>query len=313
LFHVTACHHIFLTSYCVGRKLVIMAKWDAGVALELIEKEQATTWTGVPTMLQDMMEHPDFPKRNLSSMKAVGAGGAPTPKAQVFRVNKAFKMVGRPGQGYGLTETNGAVCSIGGDAYVLKPTSTGPPFPIVEAKCVDLETGADCKQGDRGELLLRSTLVMTGYWNNKKATDEVLTKDAWFKSGDVAIIDKENFIYIVDRAKQIIIRGGENISCAEVEAGIMHNAAVMEACVFGLPDERLGEKVAAMVLLKPEAKLTAQALHASVRDHLASFKVPLAADIYFSTEPLPRGATGKTQKRDVRDAILKKLQTKSAL
>jgi len=179
---------------------VIMAKWDAGVALELIEREQATTWTGVPTMLQDMMEHPDFPKRDLSSMKSVGAGGAPTPKAQVFRVNKAFKMVGRPGQGYGLTETNGAVCSISGDAYVLKPTSTGPPFPIVEAKCVDLETGQDCKQGDRGELLLRSTLVMTEYWNNKKATDEVLTTDAWFKSGDVAIIDQDNFIYIVDRA-----------------------------------------------------------------------------------------------------------------
>jgi long-chain acyl-CoA synthetase len=264
-------------------------------------------------MLQDMMEHPDFAKRNLSSMKSVGAGGAPTPKAQVFRVNKAFKMVGRPGQGYGLTETNGAVCSIAGDAYVLKPTSTGPPFPIVEAKCVDLETGQDCKQGDRGELYLRSTLVMTCYWNNKKATEEVLTPDAWFKSGDVAILDKENFVYIVDRAKQIIIRGGENISCAEVEAGLMHNTAVMEACVFGLPDDRLGEKVAAMVLLKQGATLTAQALHASVRELLASFKVPLPADIYFSTTPLPRGATGKTQKRDVREAVLKQLKTKSSL
>jgi len=223
-----------------------------------------------------------------------------------------------------------------GDAYVLKPTSTGPPFPIVEAKCVDLDTGInfffkqkgergrgkrlllgkDCKQGERGELLLRSTLVMAGYWNNQKATDEVLTKDAWFRTGDVAVIDPENYIYIVDRAKQIIIRGGENISCAEVEAAIIHNPAIMEACVFGLPDERLGEKVAAMVLLKPGAQLTAQALQTYVRDHLASFKCPLAADIYFTTEPLPRGATGKTQKRDVRDAVLKKLQgapKKSAL
>lgn len=313
LFHVTACHHLYLASYTIGRKLVIMSRWDAGLALALVEKEKATAWTGVPTMIQDMMEHPDFAKRDLSSMKIVGAGGAPTPKAQVFRVNKAFKMVGRPQQGYGLTETNGAICTINGDAYVLKPTSTGAPFPIVEVKCVDLDTGKDCKQGERGELLIRSTLVMTGYWNNQKATEEVLTKEAWFRTGDVAILDKENYIYIVDRAKQIIIRGGENISCAEVEAALMQNTAVMEACVFGLPDERLGEKVAAMILLKPESKLTAQALHASVKEVLAAFKVPLAADIYFSSSALPRGATGKTQKRDVRDSVLKQINSKAKL
>lgn len=179
-------------------------------------------------------------------------------------------------------------------------------IPLILPLCL----GRDCKQGDRGELWVRSTLVMTGYWNNNKATDEVLTKDAWFKTGDVAILDEENFVYIVDRAKQIIIRGGENISCAEVEAAIMHHTSVMECCVFGLPDERLGEKVAAMVLLKPDAKLSAQTLYAYVKEHLASFKVPLAADIYFTTTALPRGATGKTQKRDVRDAVLKQLKPK---
>lgn len=290
--------------------MTIMEKWDAGQALMLIEREKATGWTGVPTMVQDMMEHPDFSKYDLSSLKVVGGGGAPTPKAQVYKVNKMFKMIGRPSQGYGLTETNGAVAVNTGDAYVLKPTSTGKPFPIVEAKCVDLDTGKTVKTGERGELYVRSTLVMTEYWNNPKATAEAVTPDRWFKTGDVAILDEEGFIHIVDRAKQIIIRGGENISCAEVEAALFQNSAVMEACVFGLPDERLGEKVGVMIMTKPGEKVTREELHATAKGLLASFKVPQAKDIFISDQPLARGATGKIQKREIRDGVLSQLKAK---
>jgi len=310
LFHVTGCHHVFLASFFVGRKTVLMTRWDPTEALKLITKERPTGWTGVPTMVQDIMEHPDFSKTDFSSIKQMGGGGAPTPKAQVLRVEKNFSIA-RPAQGYGLTETNGAIAIISGDSYLLKPGSTGQPYPCVEVRVVDLDTGKDVGVGERGELLIRGPLVMKEYWNKPKATSEVLSPDGWFRSGDVAIIDEEGFIFIVDRAKDIIIRGGENISCAEVESAIHSHASVHEVAVFALPDERLGERPAAMIMLKEGKHLRAEELPTFLKPILASFKIPKQQDIFFTHEPLPRGATGKTQKRDIKASVIKMLQEKS--
>mmetsp|Transcript_30761 Transcript_30761/g.70954 ORF Transcript_30761/g.70954 Transcript_30761/m.70954 type:complete len:581 (-) Transcript_30761:134-1876(-) len=305
LFHVTGCLHIFLSCLVDGRKLVLMTKWNAGEALMLIEREQATGWTGVPTMLQDMMEHPDFKTRNVSSLEVVGSGGAPNPPPQVKKVGSQFPAA-RPSQGYGLTETCGAVCSIVGDDYLLHPGSTGKPFPICEAKIVDVDTGADLPHDGvaRGELLVRSSLVMLGYWNKKEATDKAVDPQGWFRTGDVSVIDPEGFVYIVDRAKDIVIRGGENISCSEVEGAVMLHPSVMEVAAFGVPHPRLGEEMAIMVMPKPGATVTAQEIVSHVTPHLASFKVPPVANVFFTTQPLPRGATGKTLKRQIRESVV---------
>eukprot|EP01059_Diplonema_ambulator_P025576 TRINITY_DN42654_c0_g1_i1.p1 TRINITY_DN42654_c0_g1~~TRINITY_DN42654_c0_g1_i1.p1 ORF type:complete len:600 (+),score=198.58 TRINITY_DN42654_c0_g1_i1:51-1802(+) len=317
LFHVTASHHLFLSSMIIGRKLVLMEKWDAGLALELIEREKATNWTGVPTMVQDLMEHPDFAKRDTSSLTAVGGGGAPTPLSQVGKVVKKFKTAA-PAQGYGLTETNGAVAWIKGDEYVTKPGSTGKPFPTVEVLVCDTETGKVLKQGERGELLVRSPLNYLKYWNKEKATNESLVEVeghgyGWFRTGDVVEVDAEGYIYIKDRAKDIIIRGGENISCAEVESAFFSTCHdIHELSCFGLKHERLGEQVAILIHPKAGVNPDPAQLIESVRKAavLADFKIPEVSAIFFTHEPLPRGATGKILKRVIRDEYNKKVQSK---
>jgi len=309
LFHVTGSHHIFLACLIGGRKLVLIYKWDVAEALNLIEKEKATTWTGVPTMIQDLMEHPDFAKRDTSSLKIVGGGGAAVPIPQVKRVEKAFKGVGRPQQGYGLTETNGGIAFIQGDQYLQKPGSTGPPIPLIEVKVVDLSSRKDLPTGQQGELLIRGVLVMKEYWGKAKATADILDKDGGFSSGDIAKLDSDNCIFITDRAKEIIIRGGENISCVEVESAFYKNSAVYECAAFGLPDERLGEVVGLAVLLKPDTKVTPNELIASVKDDLAGFKIPTADSIFMMKETLPRGDTGKVLRRVIRDRMIQLKKT----
>ena len=210
LFHVTASHHIFLACFCSGRRLVLMYKWDVAQALQLIERERPTTWTGVPTMVGDLLAHPSFGKTDTSSLRVVGGGGAPTPPPQVKRTLAGFKGGAMPTQGYGLTETNGAVCQNTGENYINRPTSCGVPFPIVEAKVVDPSSGAELPVGSEGEIVFKSALVMRGYWNKPEATEQAIVSiggdRGWFKTGDIAYIDADGFIHITDRAKDIIIR-----------------------------------------------------------------------------------------------------------
>ena len=300
LFHVTASHHIFLQSLLVGRKLVLVWKWNAEAALKIIQDEKITNWTAVPTMAADIMDHPKFKDYDTSSLLTLGAGGAATPVSQVPKAVKQFKNA-MPSSAYGLTETSGAVCVNMGYGYILTPTSVGAPFPIVETKVLDLETGQPLPPGERGELYLKSNLNMDGYWNKAEATAEVL-KDGWFKTGDVAILDEFGRIFIVDRAKDIIIRGGENISCSEVETAFYSHPAVKECSVFSLPDERLGEIPGVLVFLKSPA--TAAELIEHVKPLLAGFKTPHVNHVYFTNQPLPRGATGKILKRAIRDKII---------
>ena len=303
LFHVTASHHIFLQSFVQGKKMILIYKWDSSSALKIIEQEKVSQFTGVPTMGADLMDNDHFSSFNTNSLLSLGAGGAATPITQVRKIPKFFKFAS-PSIAYGLTETNGAICMNAGYGALLQPDSVGAPFPIVEVKVVDLDNPSNLDPlppNTPGELLIKSNLVMKEYWNKPKATKEVLS-EGWFRTGDIAVLDERNRIYIVDRAKDIIIRGGENISCNEVERAIFQHASVRECSVFGLPDERLGEVVAVLILLK--GKATAEEIVQHLKGLLADFKIPNVKNVYFTDSPLPRGPTGKILKRAIRDKIL---------
>jgi long-chain acyl-CoA synthetase len=287
-----------------------MSRWDPLRALQLIEREKATVWIGVPTMIQDMMEHPDFDRYDTSSLAAVGSGGGPTPKSQVAKAASKFKNAGGNGihNGYGLTETSGAVSFVMGEMYQQKPTTIGPPCLIAEIQVRNVDTGAVVGPNESGELFIKSPLVMKGYYNKPDKTAEVLDKDGWFASGDIGMLDEDGFAYILDRAKDLIIRGGENISCAEVEAAFIGTGNVMECAAVGIPDDRLGEIVGLMVVRSSAGKdVTAKQLREQVVGNIAGFKIPDEAFIFFSEGKLPRGATEKIQKRDIRDSLVAQL------
>ena len=307
LFHVTGCNVQFLPSFLVGRKLVMMYKWDAGKALELIEKEKINAMTGVPTMGQDLIEHPDFDKRDISSLKDISSGGAAKPPEQVRKMAEKAPSL-RAGVGYGLTEVSGAVASMGGADYLKYPSACGKAIPPLTDIKVFLENGEEAALEEWGEVCIKGPMVMKGYWNRPEATAEALTEDGWFKTGDIGYLNAEGFLFLVDRAKDLVIRGGENIGCAEVEGAIALHEAVMEVAVYGLPDQRLGEIVGATVMLKANAALTEQELKAFLQDKISAFKVP--EYIVFQYEALPRGATEKIYKLGIREAATKALEDK---
>ncbi|MFN3590568.1 MAG: class I adenylate-forming enzyme family protein, partial [Thermaurantiacus sp.] len=288
---------VMLVSVAIGRKMVIMHRWDAGEALRLIEKERATYFVGVPTMSLELMMHPDREKYDLSTLVDIAGGGAPRPAEHVERLAEAFPGK-NPAIGYGLTETNGVGAGNLRQNYRLKPDSTGRPSkPLVEMQIVD-DGGNPVPQGEVGEVCIRSAANVRGYWNKPEATAAAFTADGWFKTGDLGRFDEDGYLFIVDRKKDIIIRGGENISAVEVEAAIYAHPAVAEVSVFGLPDERMGEIVGAVVYLKPGEKLEAEALTEFVKRELAAFKVP--ARLWMAHEPLPKLGSGKIDKVSLR-------------
>src|SRR5260221_4434829 len=253
LFHVTGEVPVMLNSFVIGRCLVLMPKWDATEALRLIEKEKVTYFVGVPTMSLELLNHPDRHKYDLSSMTDITAGGAPRPISHVERLTSEFPHA-QPALGYGLTETNAAGCANYWGNYIAKPASTGrAQKPIVELAIL----GADDRPlptGEAGEIAIRSAANIKGYWRDPQATAAAFTSDGHFRTGDIGYLDEDGYLFIVDRKKEIIIRGGENISAAEVEAECYACAAVAEAAVFGAPDERLGEGPVAVV--HPKNSLT---------------------------------------------------------
>ncbi len=299
LFHVTGCVPVMLSTFAAGLKLVIMYRWNPERALELVERERVTNFVGVPTMSWDMLESPDFDKRDTSSLRSVGGGGAPAPPELVRRIDAGFAKA-RPGIGYGMTETNAYGPQNSGDDYVSHPTSTGRSTPILEVKIVD-EEGTEVSIGERGEICFKGPNLIRGYWNNPEATAETI-QDGWLRTGDIGRLDEEGFVYIEDRAKDMVLRAGENIYSAEVEAVLYEHPAVYEAAVFGIPDERLGEQVAAAIYLRPGHDVTIEELQAHVREKLASFKVPTHIELVEAT--LPRNASGKILKRSIRDEIV---------
>jgi len=299
LFHVTGCVPVMLSTFANGLKLVVMYRWNPERALELIEREKVTNFVGVPTMSWDLLESPDFETRDTSSLRSVGGGGAPAPPELVRRIDAGFAKA-RPGIGYGMTETNAYGPQNSGDDYVSHPTSTGRATPILEIKIVD-EGGTEVPIGERGEICFKGPNLIRGYWNNPEATADTI-RDGWLRTGDIGRLDEEGFVYIEDRAKDMVLRAGENIYCAEVEAVLYEHPAVYEAAVFGIPDERLGEQVAAAIYLRPGHEATVEELQAHVREKLAGFKVPTHVELVAAT--LPRNASGKILKRSIRDEIV---------
>lgn len=299
LFHITGSVPVLLVSLAIGRKLVFMNKWDAGDALRLIQDEKCTYFVGVPTMSLELMQHPDRDKYDLSSLTDIAGGGAPRPPEHVQRLAQTFKGT-HPAIGYGLTETNGVGAGNLRGNYLARPDSTGRASkPLVELSILD-DAGAMLATGEVGEVCIRSVANVRGYWNKPKETAAAFIADGWFRTGDLGRLDEDGYLTIVDRKKDIIIRGGENISCHEVEAAIYTHPSVAEACVFGLPDERLGEIVGAVVYLKAGESLEPDALIAFVAQELAAFKVP--ARLWVSEAPLPRLGSAKIDKVALRTA-----------
>ncbi|HUQ12906.1 MAG TPA: class I adenylate-forming enzyme family protein [Novosphingobium sp.] len=298
LFHVTGEVPLLLQSYALGRKLVLMPKWDAREAMRLIEAEKCTYFVGVPLMSYEIATHPERDSFDLSTCVTFAAGGAPRPIEHVNRIREALPQ-GFPIIGYGLTETNGVGCGNFNENYIAKPTSTGRASPpLVELGILD-DAGAVLAQGAIGEICIRSICNFVGYWHNDEATRQAFTPDGWFRSGDLGYLDADDYLFIVDRKKDIIIRGGENISCIEVEGAIYAHPDVAEASVFGLPDERFGEVPAVVYQPEDGRDLAPEDLRAFLQGRLAPFKIP--ARYWRVDEPLPRLGTEKVDKRALRE------------
>lgn len=297
LFHVTGLVPVCLMSFLMGRKMVIMHKWDVTDAFRLIEEEKVTQFVGVPTMSLEMMQHPDREKYDVSTLRDLSAGGAARPAEHVRRLKDTFPEK-HPTAGYGLTETMAAGAVNSREGYMNRPASTGRATTPMMELCVMDDDGNHLGPEEIGEVCIRSAAVVRGYHNKPKSTAEAFMPDGWFRTGDLGKFDEDGYIYIVDRKKDIIIRGGENISCLEVEAALYHHEAVAEASVFGLPDERLGEIVGAVVFPKSNAQVDPENLQDYVAKHLAAFKVP--AQIWVSNDPLPKLGTGKIDKPALR-------------
>jgi acyl-CoA synthetase (AMP-forming)/AMP-acid ligase II len=287
---------VLLNSFAIGRTMVLMAKWDAGEALRLIEEEKVTYFVGVPTMSLELMQHPDRDKYDLSTLTDVAAGGAPRPVSHVERLQESFKTA-LPALGYGLTETNAAGCGNFWQNYADKPASTGrAQKPIIELAILGAND-AHLPPHERGEVAIRSASNIRAYWRDEAATSAAFTADGYFRTGDIGYLDEDGYLFIVDRKKDIIIRGGENISSQEVEAACYAHPAVSEAAVFGIADERLGE-VPAVVLYSEDGLTQAQLLD-FLAERLAAFKHP--AHVWIHEEPLPKLGTGKIDKVSLRE------------
>ena len=288
LFHVTGEVPVLLNSFVIGRGMVLMPKWDAGQALRLIEEEKITYFVGVPTMSLELMAHPDRDKYDLSSLTDIAAGGAPRPVSHVERLQNAFRAA-QPALGYGLTETNAVGCGNFWSNYADKPGSTGrAQKPYVEIAILG-DHDRHLPAGERGEVGIRSAANFKCYWEDAEATKAAFTSDGYVRTGDIGYLDEDGYLFIVDRKKDIIIRGGENISAAEVEAACYACPDVAEAAVFGAPDERLGEVPVAVIHARDG--LDESDLRQFLECRVAAFKVP--ARFIFMDEPLPRLGTGK--------------------
>lgn len=298
LFHVTANNCVMHGATISGGKMILMYKWDPAEALKLIEQEQVNTLSAVPMMTRELLAHPDFHNHDTSSLNSLGGGGAamhPDLPSKVIETTQRAK----PAQGYGMTEVCGISTYTTGDLFLARPQSCGPLVPTLEGKIVS-DTGETLPVGEAGELLVKGAPVIKGYLNRPEATAETIV-DGWLHTGDIGYFDEDGFLYLVDRAKDMILRGGENIYCAEVESALYTHPAVLETVAFAVADDRLGEEVGVAVHLKQGAMLDAAGLREHMGARLAAFKVPRY--IWFLAEPLPRNANGKFLKRELREVL----------
>ena len=306
LFHVTGSHAQFLASFIYLRKFVMMYKWDVDDALTLIEKERISVFHGVPTMTWEIMQSERFSATDLSSLRSVASGGAPRPPEHLKMMLAKFPDQAIPSLGYGLTETNAIGAIISGRFYEIKPHSTGRPTPPVSSVKIVDKNNNEVGPNETGEICIKGPTIMKGYWNKPAETAEVL-KEGWFFTGDIGLLDNLGFLVILDRAKDIVIRGGENIACAEVEYAISEHSSVSEVSVYGIPDERLGEVLYATIMLKPNTNLNSKDLTEFLEEKIAAFKIPEHFD--FQYEQLPRIAAGKIAKKKLRQLAIAKMDS----
>ncbi len=301
LFHVLGLHAVFLASFRGQRKLVAMYKWDASVAADLIERERIVTFTGPPAVSGDLVRVAQSEGRDLSSLLSVGGGGAARPPEQVGQIDDTFEKA-LPNTGWGMTETNAIGTIIFGAEYSERRLSSGPALCVIDLRVVD-DDGNELQPGERGELQVRGPSMFREYWNKPEATADSFAEDGWFKTGDVAYIDTDGHLFIVDRIKDLIIRGGENIGCGGVEAALSSHPNVIEAAVYSVPDDRLGEEVGTTMYVTEDFDETE--LREYLVDHLAKYEIPRY--ITTMTEPLPRTGSGKLLKRQLRDDTITEL------
>ena len=298
LFHVTAMNGLAHSVTASGGKLVHMYKWEAGEALRLIEQEKITNFSGVPLMGRELINHPDFDSRDISSLTTLGGGGAPVQPDLIEKIDSVGSQA-IPAQGYGLTETCGLATGSYGAFLTSKPNSAGLIVPVCDIKAVD-EQGADLPRGEIGEICIYGPHIIKGYLNRPEATAETIV-DGWLRTGDIGYLDEDNFVYLVDRAKDMVLRGGENIYSSEVEAAIFSYPAVAECAVFSVPDERLGEEVGCAIFPAAGSEISPETLRDFLREKLAAFKIPRY--IWVVEQPLPQNASGKFVKRDLQERL----------
>jgi acyl-CoA synthetase (AMP-forming)/AMP-acid ligase II len=292
LFHIAGINSLCFATL-VGAKLATLYRWDRDAAARLIVEAGLTTAAGVPTVMRDLVENVD----EASRLDGVNMGGAPIPPDLVERIGRLGAGGVAPGNGYGLTETTSAVVMNAGGDYLAHPDSVGRCVPGADLRVVDPATGDDLPDGEIGELWFRGPNIVRGYWNDPEATAEAFI-DGWFRTGDLGYVE-DGWVHVVDRLKDVVIRGGENVYCAEVEAALFEHPAVADCAVIGLPHPRLGEEVAAVVNVREPVETTELQQHVAAR--LAAFKVP--AHVVVREDPLPRTPTGKVLKRRLREHL----------
>jgi acyl-CoA synthetase (AMP-forming)/AMP-acid ligase II len=301
LFHVTGSHSAFMASILMRQKMVLMSKWDADAAIDLIEREGITRVIGVPTMSFELAVRAEARGTSLDCLVDIGAGGAKRPPAHVERLNRTFPQAWTS-SGYGLTETNAVGAYNGLIDYQEKPASNGMPVPAVTDIKVVRRDGVDAATGEVGEVWIRGPVLFREYLGQPEATAAVLTPDRWFKTGDLGFIDEEGLLTLVGRLKEMLLRGGENVACLEVEAALAEHEDILEAAVIGIPDERLGERVGAAIVLRAGAQLDDAAICAFLEPRLAAFKRP--ERYWRMSEALPRSGTGKLDRIGLKRMLL---------
>jgi acyl-CoA synthetase (AMP-forming)/AMP-acid ligase II len=295
LFHCTALSAMLMGTMVAGHTIVFMRKWDPLEALAIIEREKVQMTGGVPTIAWQLLEHPERHRFDLTSLETISYGGAPAAPELVRKIWEEFGAL--PGNGWGMTETTATVTSHVGEDYLNRPDSAGPPVPISDLKVMSPDGERELATGEVGELSARGPQIVKGYWNKPGASAATFV-DGWVRTGDLARLDEEGFLYIVDRAKDMVIRGGENIYSIEVENVLFDHPAVIDAALIGLPHRTLGEEPAAVVHLAPGMTATEEELKAWVRERLAVFKTPVR--VAFLPQPLPRNANGKILKQELK-------------
>ncbi|MEY2451768.1 MAG: steroid-24-oyl-CoA synthetase, partial [Acidimicrobiaceae bacterium] len=297
LFHVSGCHSTLVVGLLAGLKLIMIeGRFEPQKALELIQDYGVTLWATVPTMVWRVCEEPSRHDYDTSTVVSVAFGGSPSADELQRKVHETFPNVRTTTNAYGLTESSSVATAIGGQDAIDKPTSVGPAVPTLELKIRDT-AGNEVPAGQTGEVTMYGPLIMAGYWNKPEATADTV-RDGWLYTGDIGYLDADGYLYITDRKKDMIIRGGENIYCVEIENRLVEHPAIADAAVIGVPHPELGEEVKAVVQVEPGETITEDEVRAWVRETLANFKVPAYVEI--TKDKLPRNASGKLLKNVLR-------------